>query len=499
MDDLSDLDYVPGLDILEDMCWELAKDSKDVPRSEVMKRVFEHVLNFPDEKFFKVVEETKLISPKKLLETRQKIEFKKKLSILKASPLEDCYDESDQTPVTGVQADYIKIQLWSNLDMMPCKSEYTHLSDWMKVIWCGDYDGMMAILKHLDEDGVKKLVNKRETMFNIGAVFHVIDGARILLSDSAEDLEFRRIISYTRNKINVKNHHMKVLKKLISLGVDVNSKDFAGYTPLHFCVSLYGNEVCFRMARLLLESGADVDSQNRFGTSPLLESYLKKRPDLFNLFLKYGANPFLKDHMGKCPQDYFKKNSKFTAFVEAVNNNEATKVEENDLEAGDEASQNKCELCHKSKRNLKRCTGCYMVWYCGNKCQARGWEGHKVECKKFFEEYKMVRITDQKHTIFPYFLYPTEIVNLPEKSHFVVRVQIDKEHPGHPLLVFNDDRSLYGHLSKNGNENVYEVLKRIGRPKGYFRAILKTRERKNSKNVIELKINPSRRQIVEHW
>ena len=119
-----------------------------------------------------------------------------------------------------------------------------------------------------------------------------------------------------------------------------------------------------------------------------------------------------------------------------------------------------------------------MVWYCGNKCQALGWEGHKVECKKFFEEYKMVRITDQKHTNLPYFLYTIGKEDLPEKSHFVVKVQIDED-PGHPLLVFNEERSIYGHLSKSGNENVYDELNRqiqnsgIERPKGYFRAILK--------------------------
>ena len=141
------------------------------------------MLSFPDEEFFKVVEETKLISPRKLLETRQKMEFRNKLLILRESPLEDCYNESDQTPVNGVRAEYLKIQVFSNLDNNPCRSEYTHLSDWMKVVWCGDYDGMMAILKHLDEDGMKKMVNKGETMMNISAVFHVIDGARILLSD----------------------------------------------------------------------------------------------------------------------------------------------------------------------------------------------------------------------------------------------------------------------------------------------------------------------------
>ena len=210
------MDWIAGYDVLTDMLCDLAKvsENNDEPasRPELMRRVFDQVLSLPEEEFLKVVEETKLISPEVLLETRHKRAFKKKLSILQESPLEDCYDESDQTPVTGVRAEYLKIQLFSNLDLSPYRSEYTHLSDWMKVIWCGDYDGMMAILKHLDEDGVKKMVNKRETMMNIGAVFHVIDGARILLADIVEEQENRRYICFIRNEMNVKNHHIRYLR-----------------------------------------------------------------------------------------------------------------------------------------------------------------------------------------------------------------------------------------------------------------------------------------------
>ena len=44
-------------------------ENKDEPasQSELMRRVFYHVLSLPEEEFLKVVEETKLISPEVLL------------------------------------------------------------------------------------------------------------------------------------------------------------------------------------------------------------------------------------------------------------------------------------------------------------------------------------------------------------------------------------------------------------------------------------------------
>ena len=58
---------------------------------------------------------------------------------------------------------------------------------------------------------------------------------------------------------------MKILIKLISLGADVNVHDVAGLTPLHHCVTRFGNEVTFKMAEQLIRAGAKVNAKNRFG------------------------------------------------------------------------------------------------------------------------------------------------------------------------------------------------------------------------------------------
>ncbi|KAK4370441.1 hypothetical protein RND71_009916 [Anisodus tanguticus] len=43
-------------------------------------------------------------------------------------------------------------------------------------------------------------------------------------------------------------------------------------------------------------------------------------------------------------------------------------------------SSAKCERCFTST-NLKKCSACHVVYYCGNTCQKSEWKLHRVECK----------------------------------------------------------------------------------------------------------------------
>lgn len=45
-----------------------------------------------------------------------------------------------------------------------------------------------------------------------------------------------------------------------------------------------------------------------------------------------------------------------------------------------ESAGSKCEWCFSSK-NLKKCSSCHVVWYCGSSCQRLDWKIHRVECQ----------------------------------------------------------------------------------------------------------------------
>ena len=96
---------------------------------------------------------------------------------------------------------------------------------------------------------IQELLSKRETMLNVSAIFHVVIGARSL---AVENEMFHQVQKMSKGIMNVKNEHMKILIKLLTLGVDVNVHDIAGFTPLHHCCSASGNEVTFKMAERLI-------------------------------------------------------------------------------------------------------------------------------------------------------------------------------------------------------------------------------------------------------
>ena len=85
------------------------------------------------------------------------------------------YEDSDQRPVKGKEEVMLTIDLATGLDYSP---NLPYFSDWLRANYCGDYDKVLVCLDGLSDEEVKRLLSKRESMYNISAVFHVIMGAR---------------------------------------------------------------------------------------------------------------------------------------------------------------------------------------------------------------------------------------------------------------------------------------------------------------------------------
>ncbi len=74
-------------------------------------------------------------------------------------------------------------------------------------------------------------------------------------------------------------------KSLIEDGVDINSQDENGYTPLHRAAQSGSIEV----AQLLIASGADVNTKGLLGRAPLHEAARSGLKDVIELLLVHGA------------------------------------------------------------------------------------------------------------------------------------------------------------------------------------------------------------------
>ncbi len=112
--------------------------------------------------------------------------------------------------------------------------------------------------------------------------------------------------------------HLQAAKLLLKAGARVDGRDEKGNTPLHRAARLLAP----RFAQLLLEHGADPNARNKSNETPLHElsvasGYLRSRfasasdrrriatdlPATARVLLGRGANPKLKDKLGRTPLD----------------------------------------------------------------------------------------------------------------------------------------------------------------------------------------------------
>ena len=267
------------------------------------------------------------------------------------------------------------------MDYHPSYPQFHHLSNWLKVIFSGDYQTFLNTIGSHSEDDVQNLIKYRESMMRLNAIFHVVIGARTLAVPSSEQALAQR---NARKSLNVRNEHMKILDKLLSLGADVNVRDPAGFTPLHHCLSRFSNKVTFKMAEKLIHAGADANARNRFGDNPLLvfisafRNKINKADETVSLLLKNGADPYMINNFGYSAFQLSKAGLGPISYDLFVQLNDKNK----DLNKKPGNKDFACGHCGKHAKTNKRCTGCYTVWYCSRDCQVKKWKQHGKICKE---------------------------------------------------------------------------------------------------------------------
>ena len=162
-----------------------------------------------------------------------------------------------------------------------------YFSDWFMAAFLGNYQDFMEIIGNMSEAEIARLLKRREGYMQYNAIFLPILGARILWGEefgAIPDQQFENGIRLQHNRCFRMN--MKMLKKLVDLGADVNVHDLAGYTPLHHCLTGSGNSYTMEMAEFLLDNGANVNAVNRFGAPPLSECIMAQNLDFIKLLIK---------------------------------------------------------------------------------------------------------------------------------------------------------------------------------------------------------------------
>ena len=349
----------------------------------------------------------------------------------------------------------------------------------MKCLAAGDNDTMLEQIKQVSD--VKRLLERRETLMNFSALFHVIKGA------SGKD---------RFGCVNDGKNYITCLTKLVDLGANVNACDFAGFTPLFYCVKLDSNVVPVKMAEILLKHSVNVNALNRFGETALVLPVRFKYLNCIKLLLDYGADPTLLDYSGCSVESTNPFDMDLRSLFAAARMDKSKSMRElAKNKAG--GSLHKCKGCNICTGTV-RCTGCYMVRYCGRKCQLSDWKKHKSECKEARSQFMPVNL-----------VYPDKneilICNLtgavtslsqvrePHRNNFVVKIQLtfndtsakiwyglnskNGEVPENmPLTLYNEKKSIYGGIAPEdpSYNSLVEKIKAEGvfGEKGFFYAIV---------------------------
>ena len=64
-----------------------------------------------------------------------------------ALPVPISHEDSDQTPLSGAEAQFLRNMWAGGMDYAPYEPVIVYLSDWLKTIYSGDYEGFLKMIQ----------------------------------------------------------------------------------------------------------------------------------------------------------------------------------------------------------------------------------------------------------------------------------------------------------------------------------------------------------------
>jgi hypothetical protein len=155
-------------------------------------------------------------------------------------------------------------------------------------------------------------------------------------------------------------HHFDLLKYLISCGLPVDVPDIVGFTALAHAVMNQFPKL--DLARALLEAGANVNYQNRYGEVALFGAFQHNNVTAIDLLCEFGADLEIKEADGLSPMSFFLQcgpqvTATIRKWINKRSGEKAPRVEK------------RCDNCGKDDLGLKNCSKCQVARYCSVECQ----------------------------------------------------------------------------------------------------------------------------------
>ncbi|XP_065845176.1 ankyrin repeat domain-containing protein 17-like isoform X3 [Oscarella lobularis] len=128
------------------------------------------------------------------------------------------------------------------------------------------------------------------------AAFYGAEGTLNVLIEKGCNIHAKAEAVYGNGALGLASEkgHLKIVKRLVGLGLDVNEANHNGSTSLHRACKK--NHV--EMAEYLISAGADIEALNKFGRTPFLNSALYGAEEPMNVLIEKGCNIHAKDETG---------------------------------------------------------------------------------------------------------------------------------------------------------------------------------------------------------
>ncbi|KAI6164030.1 ankyrin repeat-containing domain protein [Pisolithus thermaeus] len=170
--------------------------------------------------------------------------------------------------------------------------------------------------------------------------------------------------------------HLRIVEYLVQSGAPLDLPDIAGHTALHHACT--PPDIKLQFAKLLLQHGANVNAQNRYGEVPLFFALQGGDAELTDLLMEHGANMDIQDANGDSPRKmYIIFGPEVTATIRKWERRQAGEV------AAPCEARKRCESCGTEQSGLRQCARCHTVRYCSVECQRAHWPAHRPNCRAF--------------------------------------------------------------------------------------------------------------------
>ncbi|KIN98292.1 hypothetical protein M404DRAFT_1005434 [Pisolithus tinctorius Marx 270] len=289
--------------------------------------------------------------------------------------------------------------------------------------------------------------------------------------------------------------HFKIVEYLVQSGAPLDVPDIAGHTALHHACT--PPDIKLQFAKLLLQRGANANSQNRYGEVPLFFALQGGDAELTDLLMEHGAKMDVEDANGDSPKKMYVV---FGAEVTAT----IRKWERKQAGAGPAPceARKRCENCRTEQSGLRQCARCHTVRYCSVECQRAHWSTHRPNCHAFSPSTTV--------TLKPQFYDDTVAYSTadfargylglsrsgksaerpgtqmlsPENRRMIIKIQVPLSSTT-GLLIYNRQRDFTCIVHRNTGPEAYDTIAQTVRSKGvggtnghkaYFAAELRRRD-----------------------